>query len=71
MTAWDAIAKMRQVEPRVEVPDGAITVMDFAERFGVSRSSAQEELNAMLHAGKMRRGKRPGAHKGYWYWPCE
>ena len=56
---WDHIDLLRKEAglSADEVPDGAITVEDYAGRYGISRKTAEQQLRRLVKQGALKTGK--------------
>jgi DNA-binding MarR family transcriptional regulator len=73
---WDALDAIRKQSGFSEdAPAGAFTVNQWAERYGLTRSSAEREVERLVKAGKLQSGRarRRGADNRLAlmrvYWP--
>jgi Fic family protein len=74
---WDHIDLLRKEAGLTadEIPDGAITVGDYAERYGIPHRTADEQLKKLVKQGALKTGKALVIRVGYrrwvsYFWPA-
>lgn len=55
---WDEIIRIRAENPRLSNSDPGITIKEYAEKFGMKRSTANNELLDLVEQGKLKGGWR-------------
>jgi len=70
--SWDQIDALRtEAGLAYDAPEGAVTVYDWAKRYGLTRKGAQNQTAALVRAGKLKAGwaLRNGTRLRV-YWPA-
>jgi predicted ArsR family transcriptional regulator len=74
---WGYIDRERERVVLPDAPAGSITLMDYAQRYGVSKQIARKELESLVRMGTMEHGKRRGHDASgrlfvmHYYWLAE
>jgi DNA-binding MarR family transcriptional regulator len=56
--SWDVLDTLREESGMAEdAPEGAFTVSQWAERYGLTRSSSEREVERLVKAGKLQSGR--------------
>lgn len=55
---WEEIVRIRAENPRLSNSDPGITIKEYAEKFGMKRSTANNELLDLVEQGKLKGGWR-------------